>query len=44
MVEISSDEKRCPICDWKLLIHTESPRRRTVYCSNPKCGYKSELY
>ena len=44
MVETSSDEKRCPICDWKLLIHTESPRRCIVYCSNPRCGYKSELY
>jgi len=38
-----ADEKRCPMCDWKLLIHSESPRRRTVYCSNPRCSYKNEL-
>ena len=44
MVETPADEKRCPKCNGKLLIHTESPRRCTVYCSNPICDYKNELY
>jgi hypothetical protein len=43
MEETPADEKRCPICNSKLLIHSESHYRRTVYCSNPRCSYKGEL-